>query len=108
MRMVAVKCFRYREEGHKCRECPLWRKKEKVVERVACPVQKKAHQQKKRKLRRVEEEEAVYMAKPQEVQQGWRRSLIEELRKRTEEHCGKCKGTTQRRLPFKLMNSPGS
>jgi len=23
VRMVAVKCFRYGEEGHKCRKCPL-------------------------------------------------------------------------------------
>jgi len=23
MRMVAVRCFKYGEEGHKCRECPL-------------------------------------------------------------------------------------
>jgi len=28
IRMAAVKYFRYGEEGHKCRECPLWRKKE--------------------------------------------------------------------------------
>ena len=27
------------------------------------------------------------MAKPQEAQQGWRRSSVEELRKRAEEHC---------------------
>jgi len=38
MRMAAVKCFRCREERHKCRECLLWRKKEKKVERVVCPV----------------------------------------------------------------------
>jgi len=31
----------------------------------------------------------MHMAKPQEVQQGWRRSLVAELRKRAEEHCGK-------------------
>jgi len=23
VRMLGVKCFRYRKEGHKCRECPL-------------------------------------------------------------------------------------
>jgi len=89
MRTAAVKCFRYGEEGHKYRECPLWRKKEKVVERVACPVQEKAYQQEKRKLRRVEEEKAACVAKLREAQQGWRRSSIEELKKRAEEHCSK-------------------
>ena len=61
----------------------------------------KAHQQKgpahpvkgkvqegERRLRRVEEE-AVRVAKLREAQQGWRRSSIEELRKRAEEHCSK-------------------
>jgi len=33
MRMLEVKCFRYRDEGHKCRECPLWERK---LKRVAC------------------------------------------------------------------------
>jgi len=57
----------------------------------SCPytVQRKAHQQEKRKLRRVEKEETVHVAKPREVQQGWRRSSIEELRKRAEEHYSK-------------------
>jgi len=64
MRTAAVKCFMCGEEGHKCREYPLWRKKEKKVERVAHPVQGKAHQQEKRKLRRVEGEETACMAKP--------------------------------------------
>jgi len=36
---------------------------EKKVERVARPVQGKVYQQEKRKLRRVEEEEAVHVAK---------------------------------------------
>jgi len=44
IRMAAVKYFRCGEEGHKCRECPLWRKKEKKMERIARPVQRKAHQ----------------------------------------------------------------
>jgi len=43
----------------------------------------------KRRLRRTEEEEAAHMAKPQEAQQGWRRSLVAELRRRAEEHCSK-------------------
>jgi len=104
MRTAAVKCFKCGEEEHKCKECPLWRKKEKKVERVVCPVQGEVHQPEKRKpahpikgkvqeeqrkLRRVEEEKAVRMAKPRNAQQGWRRSLIEKLRKRAEEHCGK-------------------
>ena len=29
------------------------------------------------------------MAEPQEAQQGWRRSLVVELRRRAEKHCGK-------------------
>ena len=26
-----VKCFKYGKKGHKCRECPLWVRKEKAV-----------------------------------------------------------------------------
>jgi len=52
MRMVAVKCFKCGEEGHKCRECPLWRKREKKVERMTHPVQGEAHQPERRKLAR--------------------------------------------------------
>jgi len=57
---------------------------------------------KERKLRRVEEEEAVHVARPQKVQQEgkpacstrkkaqeWQRSLVAELRKKAEEHCNK-------------------
>ena len=40
-------------------------------------------------MRRVEEEEMAYVAKPQEAQQGWRRSSVKELRKRAEEHYGR-------------------
>jgi len=94
-----VECYKCREEEHKCKECPLWKK----VERVACSVQGKAHQQEKRKpacpikgevqererrLRRVEKDEAAHPIQG-ETQQGWRRSSIEELRKKVEEHCGK-------------------
>jgi len=50
VRTTAVKCFKYREKGHKCKEYPLWRKKEKKVKRVMHPIQEKAHQQEKRKL----------------------------------------------------------
>jgi len=60
MRMVAVRCFKCRREGHKCRECPLWVKKEK----------------------------AARVAKPREAQQEWKRSLWGELRKRVEWYCG--------------------
>jgi len=49
MRMLGVKCFRCREEGHKCRECPLWKK------RPAHSVKGKA-QEGERRLRRMEEE----------------------------------------------------
>jgi len=101
MRTAAVKCFKCGEEGHKCREYPLWERKAK---RVACPDEGKAHQEKKklaclkrgkvqenrkeRQIRRVEEEKLA-CPEQRKAQQGWRRSSIEELRKRAEEHCGK-------------------
>ena len=39
VRMVGVKCFKCREEGHKYRECPLWikRRNEERAARVAKP-----------------------------------------------------------------------
>ena len=94
--VVVVKCFKCGEKRHKCRECPLWEKKKRVVHVVKS---QKAHQQKglvrpvkekvqkgERRLRRVEEKEIACMAKPQKAQQGWRRSSVKELRKRAEEH----------------------
>jgi len=50
--LVMVKCFKCGEKGHKCRECPLWRKMKG-----------------ERKLRRVEKEEAAHVARPQKAQQ---------------------------------------
>ena len=100
--MAGVKYFECREEGHKCRECPVWKKRkneEKVAhmvkpqkaqqeKRLAHPIRGKA-QKGERRLRRAEEEEAVCVTRPQEVQQGeWRRSSWEQLRKRAEKHCG--------------------
>ena len=55
--MLGVKCFRCREEGHKCREYPLWKK------RPAHPEKGKA-QEKEKRLRRVEERGAACVAKP--------------------------------------------
>ena len=56
-RRKVVRCFKCREEGHKCRECPLWEKK---VKRVARPDKGEAHQEEKRReVRRVKEERAV-------------------------------------------------
>jgi len=95
--VVEVKCYKCREIGHKYRKCLLWEKKERMAH-VMKP--QKVHQQEKepvclvkgkvqeeeRKLRRVEEEEAVHMVRPQEAQQGWRRSSIEKLRKKAKEH----------------------
>jgi len=54
-RTVVAKCFKCREEEHKCRECPLWERK---LKRVARPKEGKAHQGEK-KLRKVEEDEAT-------------------------------------------------
>jgi len=77
MRMIVVRCFRCREEGHKCRECPLWikgRNKEKAA-RVAKPqkVQQEKRlvhpakgkvQERERILRRVEGSKAAHVASP--------------------------------------------
>ena len=63
MRMEVVRCFKCREEGHKCRECPVWIKR-KNEEKAARPMKGKAQQEE------------------------WRRSLWEELRKRAEWYCG--------------------
>jgi len=98
-RTIVVKCFKCGEEEHKCRECPLWKRK---LKRVARPNREKAHQEERRlarpirekaqkgekRLRRMEEEKAACPVKG-EAQQEWRRSSIEELRKKAEEHCGK-------------------
>jgi len=51
------------------------------------PTRGKAQEGEKR-LRRMEEEKAAHPVK-REAQQGWRRSSMEELRKKAEEHCGK-------------------
>jgi len=56
---AVVECFKCREKGHKCRDCPLWKRTKE-----------------ERKLRRVEE--AAHVAKPQKAQQEkriWGRSL---------------------------------
>jgi len=94
IRMEGVKCFKCGEEGHKSRMCPL------KEYRVAHPYKGKAHQEKKpahlvkgkaqecreREVRRVEKKAARPVRG--EAQQGeWRRSSMEELRKRAEEHC---------------------
>jgi len=74
MRTVAVRCLKCGEEGHKCRECPLWERK---MKRVAHPKKGKAHQEKRRpvhpirekvqegekRLRRIEEGKAVLYRK---------------------------------------------
>ena len=51
-RTVVVRCFKCGEEGHKCRECPLW---EKRVKGVACPTGGKAHQEERRSARPIKE-----------------------------------------------------
>jgi len=100
MRTMVVECFKCGEEGHKCRECPLWEKK---VKRVARPIEGKAHQEKGRparpvrekaqerekRLRRVEERKAAPLGRGK-VQQEWERTSVEKLRIRVEVYCGKC------------------
>jgi len=98
-RTVVIRCFKCGEKEHKCRECSLWEKKLKRVahpdgrkahqgeRRLACPIREKVQEGEKR-LRRMEEEKAACPVK-EEAQQEWRRSLIEELRKKAEEHYGK-------------------
>jgi len=87
-KMVVVEYYKCGEVGHKCRECPLWKKakekKRKVEERAAYvatpqkaqqegklvhPIREKV-QETERILRRAEEEKVVCMAKPQDTQQG--------------------------------------
>jgi len=96
---VAVECFKCGEEEHKCRMCPLWKRREK---RVACPNEGKVHQkerkparpirekaqERERRLRRMEEEKAACPVKG-EVQQEWKRTPVEKLRIRAEVYCGK-------------------
>ena len=81
MRMAVVKYFRCGKEGHKYRMCP---KKEK---RVARPKKGKAHQGKRREVRRVEEEKAACPVKG-EAQQERKRTSVEKLRIRAEVYCG--------------------
>jgi len=83
---VVVECFKCREKGHKCRECPL---KEKKTKRVVCPNRGKVHQEKRKlvrsvkgkvqegekRLRRVEVEEVARPAKGKVQQEEWKRSL---------------------------------
>jgi len=81
VRMLGVKCFRCKEEGHKCRECPLCKK------RPAHPVKGKA-QEGERRLRRVEESEAAHPTEGKAQQEEWKRSSWETLRERAEWYCG--------------------
>jgi len=99
--VVGIKYFKYGEEGHKYRECPLWikRKNEEKVAHVArpqkaqqeerpmCPVKGKA-QEKERRLGRVEGSGAAHPTKGKVQQKEWKRSLWETLRKRVEWYCG--------------------
>jgi len=92
VRIVVIRCFKCKEEGHKHKECPLQKKEYKA----AHPYKGKAHQEKKpvhlkrekvQKVRRVEEGEAVRPEKGKAQQEEWKRSLWEVLRKRVEWYC---------------------
>jgi len=67
--------------------CPKGGKVYQGERRLACSVREKAQEGEKR-LRRVEEGEVVCPVQ-REVQQGRKRSSMEKLRKKVEEHCGK-------------------
>jgi len=70
-RREVVRCFKCREERHKCRECPLWEKK---VKRVVRPDEGKAYQkEKRREVRRVKEGEAARPVKGKAQQELRRR-----------------------------------
>jgi len=72
------------------------------MKRMSCPKEEKAYQEERRpvcsirekvqegvkRLRRVEEGKVACPIQG-EVQQGWGRSSMKELRKKAEEHCGK-------------------
>jgi len=100
IRMAEVKCFKYGEEGHKCRWCPLW----KGEKRVAYPSEGKVHQgevrkpvrpqrgkaqecNEKKEVRRVEKRVA-YPVKREAQQEEWKRSSWEVLKKRAKWCCG--------------------
>ena len=79
-RREVVRCFKYRKEGHKCRECLLWEKK---VKRVARPDEGKAHQKEKRKeVRQVKEGKAARPVKGK-AQQELRRQRGPERQRRS-------------------------
>jgi len=96
---VVVKCFKCGKEGHKCRECLLWKRKKKRVvhpregkahqeeKKPVCPVREKA-QEEERRLRRMKEEKAARPIQGK-AQQEWKRSSMQELKKKVEKHCGK-------------------
>jgi len=67
--------------------CPDRKKTHQEERKPACSIREKVQEGEKR-LRRIEEEKAAHPAKG-EAQQEWRRSSIEELRKKAEEHCRK-------------------
>jgi len=69
--IVEVECFKCGKKEHKCKECPLWVKKEKAVYVTKSqkaqqkePVHPVKGEAQERKLRRAEEEKAVHMARP--------------------------------------------
>jgi len=64
--VVVVECFKCGEKGHKCKECLLW---EKTKE--------------ERRARRVVEEQAACVARPQKMQQ--ERKLMRPTREETQE-----------------------
>jgi len=93
VRIVVIRCFKCKDERHKCKECLLWKKEHRVV----CPYKGKAHQEKKpaclergkaQEVRRVEKGEAARPVKRKVQQEEWKRSSWEVLRKRAKWYCG--------------------
>jgi len=58
-----MECYKCEKKEHKCRECPLWRKKKQVERKLVYLVKGKV-QETERKIRRTKEDKVACMARP--------------------------------------------